>query len=156
MTVQDLGAIGELIGALATVATLLYLAIQIRNNTQWNKGQALESTIDRVVSWGRSLNENPEMHVIYLKGKTEFHTFDELQRHGYHLMLLELFAAMEALHEHSKTRAVKAEATANARRRIRYELGGSGALMWWKEVGRSAFSTDFAEYVDEILADNSA
>ena len=30
MTIQDLGSIGELVGAVATVATLLYLAVQIR------------------------------------------------------------------------------------------------------------------------------
>ena len=34
MTLQDLGSIGELVGALATIATLVYLAIQIRANTR--------------------------------------------------------------------------------------------------------------------------
>lgn len=34
MTLQDIGAIGELIAAIATVATLIYLAIQVRHNSQ--------------------------------------------------------------------------------------------------------------------------
>jgi hypothetical protein len=34
MTIMELGALGELIGAVAVVATLAYLAIQIRQNTQ--------------------------------------------------------------------------------------------------------------------------
>ncbi len=33
MTIQDLGSLGELIAAVATVATLVYLALQIRQNT---------------------------------------------------------------------------------------------------------------------------
>jgi hypothetical protein len=33
MTIMELGAIGELVGAIAVVATLVYLAIQIRQNT---------------------------------------------------------------------------------------------------------------------------
>ena len=33
MTIQDLGSLGELVGAIATVATLLYLAFQIRQNS---------------------------------------------------------------------------------------------------------------------------
>ena len=33
MTIQDLGSIGEFVGAVATVATLLYLAFQIRQNS---------------------------------------------------------------------------------------------------------------------------
>ena len=34
MTIQDLGALGDMIGGVAVVASLIYLAIQIRQNTQ--------------------------------------------------------------------------------------------------------------------------
>ncbi len=34
VTIQDLGSLGELIAAIATVATLIYLAFQIRANTR--------------------------------------------------------------------------------------------------------------------------
>lgn len=34
MTIIELGALGEFVGAIAVVATLVYLAIQIRQNTQ--------------------------------------------------------------------------------------------------------------------------
>ena len=33
MTVQDLGSLGEFVAAIATVVTLIYLAVQIRRNT---------------------------------------------------------------------------------------------------------------------------
>ena len=34
MSIQDLGAIGELLAAVATLATLIYLALQIKQNTR--------------------------------------------------------------------------------------------------------------------------
>lgn len=34
MTIQDLGAIGELVGGAAVIATLIYLAVQRKQNTQ--------------------------------------------------------------------------------------------------------------------------
>ena len=34
MTLQDLGSIGEFVAAIATLATLVYLALQIRQNTR--------------------------------------------------------------------------------------------------------------------------
>ena len=52
VSLDQWASLGEIIGAIATVATLLYLAIQIRANTTWNKGQALESAIDRITTWG--------------------------------------------------------------------------------------------------------
>ena len=40
MTIQDLGNIGELVAAVATFAALLYLALQLRENTQAVRGEA--------------------------------------------------------------------------------------------------------------------
>lgn len=34
MTFQDLGSLGELVGGIAVVVTVVYLAIQIRHNTR--------------------------------------------------------------------------------------------------------------------------
>ncbi len=39
MTIQDLGALGELIGSVAVLATLIYLTLQTRQNTQAIQGQ---------------------------------------------------------------------------------------------------------------------
>jgi hypothetical protein len=49
VTIQDLGSIGELIAAIATVATLVYLAIQIRQNTVSNRDASVRSTHDMIL-----------------------------------------------------------------------------------------------------------
>ena len=46
MTIQDLGSIGEAVGAIATVATLIYLAVQIRRNTRAVQSAAAQSARD--------------------------------------------------------------------------------------------------------------
>ena len=40
MTLQDMGSIGELLAAVATIATLIYLARQLRANTAAVKGDS--------------------------------------------------------------------------------------------------------------------
>ena len=40
MSIQDLGAIGEFIGSIGVIVTLIYLAIQIRSNTSATKASA--------------------------------------------------------------------------------------------------------------------
>ena len=42
MTVQDLGSLGELIAAVATVTTLVYLAIQLKQNTRELRSQTFQ------------------------------------------------------------------------------------------------------------------
>ena len=40
MTVQDLGSIGEFVAAIATVATLIYLSVQIRSSNRLARAEA--------------------------------------------------------------------------------------------------------------------
>ena len=44
MPIQELGSIGELIAAVATIFTLVYLAFQINQNTRAVKASMLEVT----------------------------------------------------------------------------------------------------------------
>jgi hypothetical protein len=46
LTIQDLGSIGEMIGAVAVVITLLYLGSQIRQNTIAVKAAAMQSVFE--------------------------------------------------------------------------------------------------------------
>ena len=45
-TAQLLGNFGEFVGAIAVVATLLYLAIQIRHNTRATEAGTMQSVIE--------------------------------------------------------------------------------------------------------------
>ena len=49
MTVQDLGAIGELIGSIAVLATLAYLTVQTRQNTRAIQAQAENSRVTNTI-----------------------------------------------------------------------------------------------------------
>ena len=48
MTIEDLGSIGELVAAIATIATLFYLAVQIRQNTRTVEAAAFQSGVDGI------------------------------------------------------------------------------------------------------------
>lgn len=64
MTIQDLGSIGELIAAVATVATLIYLAAQIRQNTNAMKTASLNSIHDVQML----TRDNERYNALILKG----------------------------------------------------------------------------------------
>ena len=156
MTISDAGSIGEILGAIATVATLIYLAIQIRENTALSKRQALEKIIERIVNWGARLNENPELHEIYRDGLRGFGAFDDAKKDRYHLVLAEILMACEAVQEHGKTDSIKPESVDAIDKRIVHELRGEGARTWWIEMGSGFFATDFVDHVDRLLAADQA
>ncbi len=61
MTVQDLGSIGELIAAIATVATLVYLAMQIRQNSTAVKSAAAQSVLTNLNTAFQTASASPEL-----------------------------------------------------------------------------------------------
>ena len=59
MTIQDIGSVGELVGAIATVATLLYLAVQIRQSARLVESSIAGSARDAENEVGRLLHQEP-------------------------------------------------------------------------------------------------
>jgi hypothetical protein len=68
VTIQDLGSIGEFVAALATVVTLIYLAMQIRQNTNSLRANAYQDTVRSSNDWGAFFVNHPETTAIFLKG----------------------------------------------------------------------------------------
>jgi hypothetical protein len=149
--IQDWGAIGEMLGAIATVATLIYLAIQIKEHTSLAKRQALDTVLEKAAAWYTQLNMNPELLDIYFDGQTEFQSFEQRKQFRYHTIITPLFVTFEGGLEHAKDRAVKSELVEAMHAAIARELEPPGARAWWESLGRQTFSKDFADLVDSIV-----
>jgi len=71
MTWQAIGTIAEIVGATAVVVTLIYLAIQIRQNT----ASVTTATYDSVISGFNETNaiviDNPDVADIFLRGNQD-------------------------------------------------------------------------------------
>lgn len=68
MNWDALGAIGEIIGAAAVFATLVYLAVQIRQNTGAVRAAVLNSSVVAVTDIRAKLFGDPNLTDIYIRG----------------------------------------------------------------------------------------
>ncbi len=80
MTIQDVGSIGELVGAIATVATLVYLAIQIRSNTLALRSTAAHSVHESFATWYRMLAGDAGLSELMAKGLRDYSVLSETER----------------------------------------------------------------------------
>jgi hypothetical protein len=67
VTIQDLGSIGELIAAIATIATLGYLAVQIRQNTRSVRASS-RLAVSQTYNEHSRLRLDPNVSRAYLQG----------------------------------------------------------------------------------------
>jgi hypothetical protein len=100
MNWEALGAIGEIIAALGVIASLVYLAVQIRQNTVSVRSNTYQASAAFSAEVARMIAEDPDLARIYRVGRQQFEslTGDEkirfitlfaLQFRSYEQMFLE-------------------------------------------------------------------
>ncbi|MBL6904989.1 MAG: hypothetical protein ISR27_05615 [Pseudomonadales bacterium] len=70
MTIQDLGSIGEFVAALASLTTLVYLAIQVKSNTKTSRGNTHRATATAWSELAFKIGADAELSAIYHLGRT--------------------------------------------------------------------------------------
>lgn len=64
MNLQDLASIAEIVGGFAVLATLIYLVIELRDNTRTLKAKATTAALLGWSDWNALLSQHPERSVI--------------------------------------------------------------------------------------------
>ena len=90
MNWDAVGAIAELVGSIAVVATLLFLLGQIRTNSVMIQNASAQDSANAVSEWSRQLTSNPDLYRIYRQG---LHDDTSLSREDRGLFDLVLFQA---------------------------------------------------------------
>jgi hypothetical protein len=151
MTIGELGSLGEVIGAAATVATLLYLSLQIRANTLASKRQALDDTIERVVRWEARLTDSPDLIHAWISGAQSFHDLSTDDQLRFTALLIEILAGIEATLEAAKFGGIKPETVGAVRSMIWQLSRNKGVREYWEVSGRNTFAADFVREVEVIF-----
>ena len=106
MTLQDLGNIGEFVSAIAVVASLVYLAFQIRQNTRQitQNTQAVElSAIEALMSAAsdsrRSVIENEDVARIYHHGLSDCEGLSEIDQTRFRVLMVSVFRAFQSSYQ---------------------------------------------------------
>ncbi len=79
-TAQLLGNFGEFVGAIAVVATLIYLTTQIRQNTSALQSAAAQAVHDNFAAWYSSAQGDPSLLSISVKGMKDLASLSEIEK----------------------------------------------------------------------------
>ena len=72
MSFEDLGNLGELVAAIATVATLGYLALQLKQNTKALRSQTFQQSSMDMSLTANAISSNGELAEIVVKASKNF------------------------------------------------------------------------------------
>ena len=69
---EVLGNLGEFIGGVAVIVTIIYLAIQVRGNTSALRTRSRQDIVESFRTFYRPLFDNPELSQVYLGGLRKY------------------------------------------------------------------------------------
>ena len=148
MTWDAIGAVGEIIGAVAVVISLVYLASQLRHSNELARENAyreLQRDIGQIMS---ELNRDPGLHTIWREALYDQKAVSDSDRERLGFVLSQLFGTLNTAH-HSSRRDHELREFVDYR--INIILENPIIRDWWKRQ-RMQQPNPFRSLVDSRIA----
>lgn len=151
MTLSELANLGEILGAIAVVASLVYLAVQVRQNTRAVRGSTLHLNTDLWATLFNHLSE-PGVAQAYVAGMSGRADIKPLHYTQFYFVCKTMFLALEDQFYQARQGTLDPEIYAAYERATSSQmLAFHGFRIWWQQT-RSTFSPTFALRIDEMIA----
>jgi hypothetical protein len=152
MNWDAIGAVAELVGALGVIASLLYLAGQVRAGTRASAVEAKLQSTGYLARFSELIIVNPELTELQLRGRADFHALSKEESIRFSNMALNAFWYFSAGYFQFRAGTLSEDDFYETRAVLHYWLRGRGCRVWWEKVGHEMMSPVFREFVEaEIL-----
>jgi len=138
---EALGAIGEIVGAVAVVITLLYLAIQTRQNTLAVRHAYRRGVMEDANEWRFKIIENAEVSDFFRNGLRDPKSLDPNDLFRFRMFL-------DALVFHWQHAFFSDEPIPDVN--ITRVLGRPGGMWYWTRA-KDVMTPEFIRFVDGLL-----
>ena len=148
MNWDAIGAISEILAAIAVVITLIYLAKQIRQNSQAVEVSALRDTTEQWNRWSEVLATSSELADIVARGNKSYRNLPEVEALRYGAYIQMFFDCAESSRalvlEHQVQKDIDVLEKIVARRIIQ-----PGFREWWSE-NQLDYDADVTAWINSI------
>ena len=137
MSIQEWAAIAEIVSAVAVVASLVYLAVQIRQNTH-GLSMNLKSTelaaFERNVDAGNRIREifilNPDISELFARGRSSYTDLGSSDKIRFDMLLSNVFSAFQGAYIRQLTYGNDPQNFAGSERLLDSYIRCSGVRDW--------------------------
>lgn len=144
-----LGAIGELLGAVAVVISLAYLAAQVVQNTRTVRAGSADGAVRALQTWIRPLIQDPEISRIFRLGVEDWHSLDADGKARFFHIMLGFMKTMENLHFQYTKGALDPGVWRGWEHLMTGYIQSPGGQSYWMER-RLVFSQAFRQFVESL------
>jgi len=150
-----IGAIGEVLGAAAVVASLLYVGRQVKQNALALGAEAQRNAIGSFREISFEVVRDPTLMDINFRGSSNLANLDEGERLRFFYLTYNFLKAGEQVH-YLYTNGELDEDTWSGLRTVFHSYASSPGVQAYWEERQSMFSRRFAEFVEKLQLEGGA
>ena len=145
-----LQAVTESLGLVAVIASLIFVGLQVKQNSEEVRSSSYHGVTDSFNAWNLTLAENSELAKIWLKGQSSFDqlTADELVK--FEFLLRAAFRVWDTVYYQSRHGTGDNTLWECERKNVEVLLSSPGGRAWWRDHPYG-FSVGFSEYVESNI-----
>jgi hypothetical protein len=152
MNWEAIGAVAATVSSVAVIVSLIYLAVQIRQNTRATRASTYQSVVMHGGAMLRSLMENPELSDLLIKGGQFPGDLTPGETVRFASFASSVFRYFDSLYYHSRRGTMEQAQWSGFDRFLREVLVSKGLVAWWAEH-KHIFDAQFISYVDGVLTE---
>ncbi len=149
MNWDALGAIAELVGALGVIATLFYLASQIRQSNVLARLSENNASMDQISLLRMAMAQDEKLAALFLLGAEGYSELPELEKIRFESLLGQRFWTYEQLWDRVQSKVIEEEHWVNVCIALRGLFSNRGIDEWWHE-NKHQFPEGFVSDVDSL------
>ena len=151
MNWDAIGAIGEVLGAIAVVVTLIYLALQVRQNTDALKLGTAHNTTTELADVNLFPSGNHEIADIFLRGLEDIEDLERVERLRLYGYFHKYCRTQENVHYQFTHNALEAELFEGITIQFISVMSMPGPRHYW-QARKYWYNQKFQVYVDQQLS----
>jgi hypothetical protein len=147
VTLQDLGSIGEFLGAVGVIVSLVYLAIQVRHNTRAVRSSARQEVMLGMQAFISLVASDSDTANFYERGLSDSCDLSRAERIRFSLLLTQFFYGFGQMYNGYREGNLEPESWEAQKEILHWFLKQPGVKRWWPK-GRSQIPASFAAFVE--------
>ncbi len=153
LSLETLGYIGEFVGGMVVVFSLVYLARQVQQNTRSLRTENYARALERVSVTQSRLSSDAALSDVFGRGVLCAEALTREERIQFSWAFYEMFGAFEFMYHQAEAGALPEEVWKRWAGTLAWWISLPGVRAWWR-ARPTPFTESFSKLVDGYLADS--
>ena len=152
--VEDLVNTAEIIGGIAVIGSLIFVALQMRESNLNTREANYRQVMQHNIQMGRLVGSDPAIANLYRRGCEDLQQLNADERWQFGSLMMAMFCDFNQHYTMHKLKRLDPEFWNSIEHNLKFYINRPGVQMWWRKQP-FALDASFTKYINDQIASQS-